>query len=181
MSKIIDKIIFSQFDMPTFMEQNLGIRLIKVIEGKYKCKCPFPFHKDKQPSFSIDYKDGGWLWYCYGCGTGGSIINFVQKYYGMDYEEAIEKVCTVSGIKTDISSFLSAMGSSSDISGEQREFDELHIRLCIKCKNFLRDFPSVKENVKWVKEVYNKVNSILSKRSLEELKDLYEEVKSHTK
>lgn len=89
------KLIFTQADFPSFLEQEIGVKLIRLEEGKYKCRCPFPFHRDLKPSFSIDYVDGGWKWYCYGCAEGGMIVEFVGKYYSISCEESIEKICSV--------------------------------------------------------------------------------------
>jgi DNA primase len=180
MSKIIETIIYSQFDMPAFLEQNIGSRLQKVYEGKYKSICPFPFHKDTKPSFSVDYKNGGWVWYCYGCACGGTCINFFQKYYGIEYAEALEKICEISGIETNLSSYLAAMSSTVNINQNKKEFEDLHIRLCIKCRNFLRDYPGLKENAKWAKDIFDRVNKVLESGKMEEMQELFKEVENHT-
>ena len=39
-----------------------------------------PFHGEKTPSLKL-YPDG---FYCYGCGEGGSVIDFVAKLFGLD-------------------------------------------------------------------------------------------------
>lgn len=54
--------------------------------GRFLACCPF--HKEKTPSFQVDPNLG--LWHCFGCGEGGNIITFVEKFYDMTFVEAME-------------------------------------------------------------------------------------------
>ncbi len=47
-----------------------------------------PFHKEKTPSFNVNEKKN--LWYCFGCGEGGSVIDFVMKLNNYSFIEAIK-------------------------------------------------------------------------------------------
>ena len=53
----------------------------------FKCKCPF--HDDKNPSLNLSIKEGLWLWNCFGCGAGGTVIDFVMRYEQKDFKEAV--------------------------------------------------------------------------------------------
>ena len=45
-----------------------------------------PFHNEKTPSFKVyDYS-----FYCFGCGAGGDIIDFVKRYLNLSFSEAVE-------------------------------------------------------------------------------------------
>lgn len=46
-----------------------------------------PFHKEKTASFKIDQQKQ--LYYCFGCGAKGDILDFVQKIRGCDFKEAL--------------------------------------------------------------------------------------------
>lgn len=50
-------------------------------------RCPFPDHKDKNPSFSIDRKKN--LCFCHGCGRGGSVIDFASIMTGKSSSEVV--------------------------------------------------------------------------------------------
>jgi hypothetical protein len=52
--------------------------------GKYIC----PFHEEKTPSFSIK----GQSWYCFGCGCGGDVIDFLVKLYNLSPIEAARQL-----------------------------------------------------------------------------------------
>lgn len=49
-----------------------------------------PFHNEKTASLKIYPGNRGW--YCFGCGTGGDVIKFVQKYFSLDFNEARNKI-----------------------------------------------------------------------------------------
>ena len=42
-------------------------------------KCPL--HDDKTPSFSVNTREN--LFYCFSCGRGGGIIQYLMKYEGL--------------------------------------------------------------------------------------------------
>jgi len=47
-----------------------------------------PFHDDKTPSFSISPSKQ--MFHCFGCGAGGDVIKYVQKYYHLDFPGALQ-------------------------------------------------------------------------------------------
>jgi DNA primase len=54
----------------------------------YKALCPF--HKEKTPSFFVNPEKG--VWYCFGCQTGGDVIDFVQRIEGLTFSEAVARL-----------------------------------------------------------------------------------------
>jgi DNA primase len=46
-----------------------------------------PFHKEKTPSFSVTPSKQ--IFYCYGCGKGGNVIQFIMNAENLDYIEAV--------------------------------------------------------------------------------------------
>lgn len=49
-----------------------------------------PFHQEKTPSFTVNRNKQ--FYYCFGCGAGGSAINFVMNYQGLDFVTAVEEL-----------------------------------------------------------------------------------------
>src|SRR5690606_7730432 len=47
-----------------------------------------PFHADKTPSFVVTPHKG--LWHCFGCGAGGTVLDFLMKSQGISVKHAIE-------------------------------------------------------------------------------------------
>jgi DNA primase catalytic core len=61
-----------------------GIKLKRNGSGSYTGLCPF--HKDRNPSLSISLKNDIWLWHCFGCKKGGTLIDFL-RYTGESFKE----------------------------------------------------------------------------------------------
>ncbi len=59
-------------------------------------KCLCPFHSEKTASCTI-YSDTQ-SFYCFGCGAGGDVINFIMKIENLDYYEAVKFLAERSGI-----------------------------------------------------------------------------------
>lgn len=55
-----------------------------------------PFHSEKTPSFIV-YTDTQ-SFYCFGCGAGGDIINFIMRAENLDYVSAVEMLAKRAGI-----------------------------------------------------------------------------------
>ena len=55
-----------------------------------------PFHREKTPSFHISSDKQ--LYYCFGCGSGGNIIDFVMKIENLDFIDAIKFLAERAGI-----------------------------------------------------------------------------------
>ncbi len=64
--------------------QSKGISVKKNGNGSYIGLCPF--HDDKNPSLSISEKNGIWLWHCFGCHKGGTLIDFL-RYEGKSFKD----------------------------------------------------------------------------------------------
>ena len=45
-----------------------------------------PLHKEKTPSFEVNIEKN--FFYCYGCGAGGSGVDFIMKLRGLSFKEA---------------------------------------------------------------------------------------------
>lgn len=49
-----------------------------------------PFHEETEGSFTV-YSDTE-RWFCFGCGTGGDVLDFMQRAEGLNLPEAIERL-----------------------------------------------------------------------------------------
>ena len=55
-----------------------------------------PFHQEKTPSFSVNPSKG--IFYCFGCGKGGSVFNFVMELEGLSFPESVRVVAEKAGV-----------------------------------------------------------------------------------
>ncbi|TKB71546.1 MAG: hypothetical protein E8D46_15465 [Nitrospira sp.] len=52
-----------------------------------------PLRKDRNPSFSVSFVNGAWLWYDFAQPDHhGDIIDFVQAYFHLEFKEAVERL-----------------------------------------------------------------------------------------
>jgi DNA primase len=56
-----------------------------------------PFHDERTPSFSVD--PAAKLYHCFGCGTGGDVIKFVEEKEGLSFPDAVEALGDRYGIE----------------------------------------------------------------------------------
>ena len=68
------------------MEEILSLYGYKTRRGAMCC----PFHGDKNPSLKIYPRTGGW--HCFGCGRGGSVIDFVMEQEGCSFPTAVRAI-----------------------------------------------------------------------------------------
>ena len=56
-----------------------------------------PFHSEKTPSFSVSPSKQ--IYHCFGCGKGGSVINFIMEIENLSFPEAVEFLARRAGMK----------------------------------------------------------------------------------
>jgi DNA primase len=62
--------------------------------GNYFGLCPF--HSEKSPSFSVSRDKQ--MYYCFGCGAGGTVFNFLMQYENMTFPEVMEMLADRAGV-----------------------------------------------------------------------------------
>lgn len=70
---------------------------LKRAGSNFKGRCPF--HNEKTPSFVVS--ETKQIFTCFGCGATGDVIAFVEKYYQLDFIQAVEKLANEYGIEMD--------------------------------------------------------------------------------
>src|SRR6266404_4981814 len=61
----------------------------------YRGLCPF--HNEKSPSFMVSEELQ--IYKCFGCGEGGDVFTFLEKYEGMEFPEALKYLAEIAGVK----------------------------------------------------------------------------------
>lgn len=56
-----------------------------------------PFHNEKTPSFTV-YPDTA-SYYCFGCGAGGEVINFIRNIENLDFIESVKLLADRAGLQ----------------------------------------------------------------------------------
>jgi hypothetical protein len=86
--------------LPDYL-QRIGIAIAKQTDTHLECCCPL--HADTKPSFTADLINGVWLWKCWPCDVGGTVIDLHADKEGISRSgrEAIEGAAEVLGIRDD--------------------------------------------------------------------------------
>ncbi|MDI6777410.1 MAG: DNA primase [Syntrophales bacterium] len=67
---------------------------LKKVGRNFRGLCPF--HKEKTPSFTINYDKQ--IFYCFGCGEAGNVITFLMKINNISYPEAVRYLARKTGV-----------------------------------------------------------------------------------
>jgi DNA primase len=70
---------------------------VKLVKAGRNFKALCPFHSEKTPSFMVSADRQ--MFKCFGCGKGGSVIDFVMEYEHIDFPEALEELADRAGVK----------------------------------------------------------------------------------
>ncbi len=80
--------------------------------GRHFLAC-CPFHQEKTPSFTVSPELQ--IFKCFGCGQGGDVFTFVQKFEKIDFPEALEILAKLAGITLKKSPQFSAKASKNKL------------------------------------------------------------------
>lgn len=85
--------LISPADIEKILDANDLVDIVKEAVPNLKQKgsrfaCCCPFHKETAPSFQIDQNLQ--LWHCFGCGEGGNVVTFVEKFYNLNFLDTIK-------------------------------------------------------------------------------------------
>ena len=56
-----------------------------------------PFHNEKSPSFSVSRDKQ--MYYCFGCGAGGTVFTFLMEYENYSFLEAVQYLAERVGVE----------------------------------------------------------------------------------
>lgn len=79
----------SQLKQDINLEDFLGSHY-NIVFRNHMALCPF--HEDENASLSVKFLSDKWQFRCFGCGTKGSIIDFVMEMERVDFKEALELI-----------------------------------------------------------------------------------------
>ena len=77
------------------------VRLTKRSGANYFGLCPF--HNERTPSFSVNPSEQ--FYYCFGCGKGGGVINFIMEIENLPYPDAVAHLAQRAGMQLPEESF----------------------------------------------------------------------------
>jgi len=137
-----------------------------------------PFHGDNDPSLNIEKKNGIEVFYCFGCKTKGTIIDFYAGCEGISIGQAISQLGEGINFDFDISSLLKEFGRVDD----SLSVIELNINISIHCFEYLtvlktkfsKDF--IDDEFEKMDSFYKKLDEIIISENKHKLQSYYNEI-----
>lgn len=153
--------ILKKKNLADFIEKEARVSFNKV-GGRSVCICPMPSHRDSKPSFGVgEGSNGVWLYNCFGCGSGGTIIDFVMDFYGAEtFDEAISILMAKFEITSDAELVTKAISEAKVTIDLKNEMECEHIQAASACRSLLRKKKD-KATQDWVGSTYRKMNALL--------------------
>jgi len=162
-------LIKKKVNLADFLEKEIKCEL-EWLETDTSAKAICPLHQEKEPSFRINKTDDGvWLYYCWGCGKKGTIIDFFMDYYDISNAgESVLMICKKFGIKNDTDA--STIKDVKRIVSMKKKLDCANIVASNQCRCLLRH--NYDKNSKWVAASYKKINKALDEEDLEAIESV---------
>lgn len=83
--------LLNRIDIVNIISQHISL---KKNSTNYIGFCPF--HKENSPSFTVSQKKQ--FYYCFGCGTHGTVITFLTKHVGLNFIDAVKNLAHILGV-----------------------------------------------------------------------------------
>ncbi len=90
-----DNIVQQIKDRLDIAEVLSGYMQLKKAGVNFKGLCPF--HNERTPSFVVT--PSRQIWHCFGCGEGGDVFSFVQKFENLDFAQTLKLLADRAGVK----------------------------------------------------------------------------------
>lgn len=92
------KSILDEIRQRTSIVKLIGERIPLKRSGRnFKANCPF--HNEKTPSFMVSDEKG--IYHCFGCGEGGDAFQFVMKFDGTGFSDAVRYLASKAGVEIE--------------------------------------------------------------------------------
>lgn len=164
-------VIKKRVNLADFLETEVGCKL-EWLETDTVATAICPLHEEKKPSFRISKtEDNIWLYFCYGCGKKGTIIDFFMDYYDISNPgESVLRICKKFNIKNDADLAAEAIKDVKKSVNMKKKVDCANIVASNQCRCLLRH--SYEKNSKWVAEAYKKMNKALDEEDMETIESV---------
>jgi hypothetical protein len=157
-----------KIDLSSFIEVETGCSWDKT-GASFSCICPMPSHRDSKPSFSVEEQgDGVWLYNCFGCSSGGTIIDFCMEYFALNHSfEALLLVVEKSGLATDGDLISKAIKEAKVTIDTNKRLECRHFVAASNCRRLLFGNKGDPEIEGWVATAYRRMNKMLEEEDLD--------------
>jgi len=163
--------LVKKINLAEFIEREAQVRFSRR-GGRWTCRCPMPHHRDSAPSFGVTrLPDDIWLFNCFGCGSGGTIVDFCKAFWSLEYSD---DVLALIADKMDLGStediIKNAIKNIKVSVDEQKNLEVQHVSASDCCREVLRRYPGREDLMSWVATKYQAMNKWLDEGNLQEIR-----------
>ncbi len=120
-------------------------------EFTHRMKCPFPLHAfgdERTASFFVSEEQN--KFYCFGCNSGGNVIDMVRLYAGKPFYESAKWLAQIAGVTDGNIDEEDLSGISRSKKRDPEQKVSTHVfRAGVEIRNFLNSIKGKKEYNEW--------------------------------
>lgn len=163
--KILEKIKITDF------LENRNISPARSFNNKLLYHCPL-HSGDNDPSFIVYLNDIYENFYCYGCHTGGNVINLISEINKKSIKQVIRELAKNLNIKEE--NILDAEIEKLEKEIVNRNsIEELSLKLSRCCYNYFETVNFNKEEMIFFEKVFEKIDTIIHSNDIDRLQEIY--------
>lgn len=160
-----------------------GINPSKSMGSKHLYNCPLPSHSnDDTPSFTVFDKGDREDYFCFGCRSSGSIINFISEYEGIGLRQTIERLSEGIGLKVsdilDSVLFKLKEMQETEYKDASKEAQVLSFTLSAQIHDYLKAVDFYKDDLLIADHLFQYIDKLVESENVEKLKDMMDESKA---
>lgn len=154
---------------------------------RYKYNCPLPRHKkDKTPSFIVFNKNGTQDFCCFGCKSGGGIIQLVSAFEEISLQDSLKKLSEGLNIKVDdvIDALVRDLTIYIDKDTDDEKTEALQANalfISTHMYSFLNKVDFNEQDLSIAEKVFKIVDSLLYIENLDDMEKLAKNITKKTK
>ena len=162
-----------QIDLVDILEKEYEIIFEAPVNGWYKTNCPMPEHTDNTPSFGVNSTSGIGIYYCFGCLSKGTFLQFLQKVEGLSFTEALKKLGDISGVepKTEADILQDTVRSIQNLADLYAKNQQKDLPLGMSDTQLLRSFADKlkyfekltnynSQELEWTEKIYKQIDRL---------------------
>ena len=170
-----------------------GLSLESSTPHQFIGHCPYPDHRDSDPSFGVNDEKG--VYHCYGCDRSGNLITFMMQIDGLSFEETLLKISGLSGydlgdynsdtyraihgVNSLVNSYIDSYAETDLAAG--MSVNQFMKVLSQRLKDYERRIDYDPDETKWVDEVYAQIDKYDEQNDLKAMANLWDNLTSKLK
>lgn len=139
--------------------------------GRVKYLCPFPDHKESQPSFVLYTNGDQDNFWCYGCSRGNNVIHLIAYMDNLPYEEVFSKLGDGITITTDAEQKKTIDLILEDSEVEDKSLEQTMMEISWACLLHLQGCELDSNEIRIVDNYYRILDECLINGNIDKLTD----------